>query len=191
MIAYLRGRIVENLAEGVVMEIGGFALELVCSSNTASDLELDREVVVHTYLHVREDALQLFGFSTRLEKKLFLSLIKVNGVGPKMATQMLSGAPIHEIVRWIEAGDAKALTQLPKVGKRTAEQLVLTLRGRLVKWDEPGDESSARLGVREDVISALVNLGFRPADVERVVQDIPKDYDVERAVREGLQRLSP
>lgn len=191
MIAHLRGRIVENLAEGVVMEIGGFALELVCSSNTASDLELDREVVVHTYLHVREDALQLFGFSTRLEKKLFLSLIKVNGVGPKMATQMLSGAPIHEIVRWIEAGDAKALTQLPKVGKRTAEQLVLTLRGRLVKWDEPGDESSARLGVREDVISALVNLGFRPADVERVVQDIPKDYDVERAVREGLQRLSP
>lgn len=191
MIAYLRGRIVENLAEGVVMEIGGFALELVCSSNTASDLELDREVVVHTYLHVREDALQLFGFSTRLEKKLFLSLIKVNGVGPKMATQMLSGAPIHEIVRWIEAGDAKALTQLPKVGKRTAEQLVLTLRGRLVKWDEPGDASSARLGVREDVISALVNLGFRPADVDRVVQDIPKDYDVERAVREGLQRLSP
>lgn len=191
MIAHLRGRIVENLAEGVVMEIGGFAFELVCSSNTASDLELDREVVVHTYLHVREDALQLFGFSTRLEKKLFLSLIKVNGVGPKMATQMLSGAPIHEIVRWIEAGDAKALTQLPKVGKRTAEQLVLTLRGRLVKWDEPGDESSARLGVREDVISALVNLGFRPADVDRVVQDIPKDYDVERAVREGLQRLSP
>jgi Holliday junction DNA helicase RuvA len=149
-----------------------------------------KEITVYTYLHVREDILQLFGFSTILEKKLFLSLIKVNGVGPKMATLMLGGAPIKKIVDWIEAGDAKALTQLPKVGKRTAEQLILTLRGRLVDATGVPENLDKPRSVRDDVVSALLNLGFKAGDVERAVEEIPENCTLEIGVRTGLQYLS-
>jgi Holliday junction DNA helicase RuvA len=154
---------------------------------------------VHTA--VREDAITLYGFSTPVEKQMFLSLLKVNGVGPKMAIKILSAAPTPILSQMIEAGDVKSLSSLPKVGKKTAEQLVLSLKGKLVIAADAGSNLNSKKktatalaakfsGVRADVLSALVNLGFRLQDAERVVGDLPADIDVQAGVRSGLQALS-
>jgi holliday junction DNA helicase RuvA len=205
VIGYLKGQIVDRHEEGVVLDVSGVGYDLQCSSNTLSDiLQLDRDqVVVWVHTHLREDALSLFGFSTPLEKKMFLSLLKVNGIGPKMAIKILSAASLDQLTNMIEAGDVKALSSLPKVGKKTAEQLILSLKGKLVLEPDAGPgkgKTPARgangavtpkfAGIRGDVLSALVNLGFRMPDAERVVADMPEDIDLQRGVREGLQALT-
>jgi Holliday junction DNA helicase RuvA len=148
---------------------------------------------------LREDAISLFGFSSQFEKRMFLSLVKVNGVGPKMATKILSGASLEQISNWIEMGDVKALSSLPKVGKKTAEQMILSLKGKLVL--SPDEPSAAKkvptfnaaprfYGPRAEILSALVNLGFRAQDAERVVSDFPEDIDLQAGIRQGLHSLS-
>jgi Holliday junction DNA helicase RuvA len=143
---------------------------------------------VHT--HVREDALQLFGFATETEKSLFLSLLKVNGIGPKSAVTALSGAPTTQILDWIEDSNVSALTKLPKIGKKSAEQIVLTLQGKLVRAGEAGAGASSRFVTRPQIVSALVNLGFRLPEVEKVVDQMAADTDLESGVRQGLSALS-
>ena len=150
---------------------------------------LTRQVVqLWIYTHVREDQFQLFGFSSKIEKKLFLSLIKVNGIGPKLATQVLSGASLENIIDAIEAKNVKALTALPRVGKKTAEQMILTLKGALVM----DNETTSRVPQKphQEILSALVNLGFRSVDVEEVIGTLPVDIEFEQGVRESLRQLS-
>jgi Holliday junction DNA helicase RuvA len=200
MIAYLRGRVLETGEDSVVIDVSGVGYELSCSSHTLSDASIaagEFAIFVHTQL--REDALSLFGFSSVLEKRMFLSLIKVNGVGPKMAIKILSGASLNQISGWIESGDVKALSGLPKVGKKTAEQLILSLKGKLVLMPEESSSRRPSAGViptprfegsRGEVLSALVNLGFRGADAERVVADLPESIDLQSGIRQGLQALT-
>jgi Holliday junction DNA helicase RuvA len=214
VIGYLRGRIVENTEETLTLDVNGVGYELTCSTNTLSDLldlsaaqgkgdargDARGEIKVWVHTHVREDALTLFGFSTPLEKKVFNSLLQVNGVGPKMATKILSGASLAHLINMIDHGDAKGLSGLPKVGKKTAEQLILTLKGKLVIIEEEPSGSKlknakatsvAKVGqVRSDLMSALINLGFRPQDVEKVVCDFPADIDMQQGLRQGLQALT-
>lgn len=189
MIGFLRGLICEVAADLAMVDVGGVGYELACSQSTLADLQnqIGKEAYVLTYTHVREDALQLFGFSTREEKNLFLSLLKVNGIGPKMALAILSGARVAQIHQWIEAGDAKALSSLPKLGKKTAEQLILTLKGKLVSIEEV---VKSRNPSQAAISSALVNLGFKPQQVELFVAALPKDIEIEEGVRQGLQALS-
>lgn len=216
MIGFLRGQVVSQIGlseEGLTLDVNGVGYELTCSTNTLDDVASLRAAVdeIHLWVHthVREDALTLFGFSTALERNMFNSLLKVNGVGPKMAIKILSGARLSGLVEMIDAGDVGALSKLPKVGKKTAEQLILTLKGKLVMNEGAGKLSSQVLSSkgretkpeqtralnrfdepRAAVLSALLHLGFRFVDAERVVGDLPEGVELEVGVRQGLQALS-
>src|SRR4051812_7037 len=119
MIGYLQGRPLKAETDTLILLVQGIGYELHCSQSTMTDAEGKTFLELWVYTHVREDALSLFGFSTELEKKLFLSLLKVNGVGPKSAIAMLSGARPETICQWIEEANVKALSGLPKIGKKT------------------------------------------------------------------------
>jgi Holliday junction DNA helicase RuvA len=190
MIGYLKGQLVEVGTESALIDVQGVGYEILASLNTLSDLQsvLGKEIIVWIYTHVREDAFQLFGFHSKEEKFLFLSLLKVNGVGPKMALSILSGARVDKIHEMIESGDAKALSTLPKVGKKTAEQIVLTLKGKLVLI-ENGERKKTPAN-NPEIVSALLNLGYKPQLVEQFVATLPKDADLEDSVRKGLAALS-
>jgi holliday junction DNA helicase RuvA len=210
MIAQLKGFLVEVTTESAILDVNGVGYEVVCSLNTLAELQADlmggagasakpsKPVQVYTYTHVREDVLQLFGFATRTEKQLFTTLLKVNGIGPKMAINILSGGTVDHILGMIESEDVKALSKLPKVGKKTAEQMVLTLKGKLVIQEvTPAAAKSSSSAFAKgltpalrDISSALVNLGFRPQDVEKVIADMPKEIDLQEGIRQGLSALS-
>ncbi len=189
MIGYLRGKIIEVGIDTALVDVSGVGYEVSCSAHTSNDLMnlLGKEIILWIHTHVREDALQLFGFHGKDEKKLFLSLLKVNGIGPKSALTILSGARTSEIVRMIECGDAKALTSLPKLGKKTAEQIVLTLKGKLVS---ASDEVNAKSQLQVELTSALLNLGYKSQLVDQFIAALPTDIDFEEGVRRGLQTLS-
>ncbi|MGE0525965.1 MAG: Holliday junction branch migration protein RuvA [Bdellovibrionales bacterium] len=187
MIAYLQGRPMRFGADHMILLVQGVGYELLCSTQTLQDFEGKSFVETWVHTHVREDALQLFGFSTELERALFLNLLKVNGIGPKSATQILSGAPTSQIVQWIEDANAGALSKLPKIGKKSAEQIVLTLQGKLVRVESPG---GTRFVARPQIVSALVNLGFRLGDVEQVVDRMSPNTDLESGLRQGLSALT-
>lgn len=194
MISSLRGRITDHDTEGVVtIDVNGVGYEVQCSTNSLDEILAQTtsapEVQLLIQTFVREDAISLFGFATSTEKQMFTSLVKVNGVGPKMAIKILSGATLNQLAQMIEAGDVKALSGLPKVGKKTAEQLILTLKGKLV-FSEDAPKRKASSKPKSEVVSALVNLGFRLQDVEKVVEDLPADLDVQAGVRRGLAALS-
>ncbi|WP_413575014.1 Holliday junction branch migration protein RuvA [Bdellovibrio sp. HCB290] len=189
MIGYLRGKIIEVLGDSALIDVQGVGYEVFASSNTLGDFTtlLGKDIIVWIHTHVREDALTLFGFHDKEEKNLFLSLLKVNGVGPKMALSILSGgrpAQIHEL---IENGNAKGLSALPKVGKKTAEQIILTLKGKLVSIEESSKVKSESL---TQITSALLNLGYKSQMVDQFVSTLPVSITVEEGVRKGFQTLS-
>lgn len=203
MIGRLRGVVESRELETVLLDVGGVGYELTCSTTTVESLAVGEEAVLEVYTHVREDALVLFGFTTKLEKELFLALLSVNGVGPKMAIKILSAAPIDHIAQSIERGDVKALSNLPKVGKKTAEQLIVSLKGKLAPFLDRSTFAGASAAVplsamamplNEEIASALQNLGFRPQEVERVLArwretHAGQDLTFETGVRYALQTL--
>lgn len=188
MIGYLQGRPLRFGVDHVILLVQGVGYELHCSSQTLQTLDGKSFVELWVHTHVREDALQLFGFATEVERTLFLSLLKVNGIGPKSAQAILSGAPTHQIVEWIEEANAPALSKLPKIGKKTAEQIVLSLQGKLVRASAEG--GGKKFVDRTQIVSALVNLGFRLADVEKVVDQMAPDTNLESGLRQGLAALT-
>jgi Holliday junction DNA helicase RuvA len=188
MIAYLEGKVLSMEDHALILLVGGVGYELICSANTLEAMGVGERVQLFVYTHVREDALQLFGFKSSLEKQIFLSLIKVSGVGPKSAAQILSGARPDVLFQWIEDSDVKALSKLPKVGKKTAEQIVLSLRGKLVLAEDVSGASSFK--ERPHIVSALVNLGFRLSEVEKVVDQMDPATDLDQGIRSGLQALT-
>ena len=189
MIGFVKGQLILLENDHALVDTGGVGYELVCSLGTLSDLapSLGKEIALWVHTHVREDALQLFGFGSRGEKELFLSLLKVNGVGPKMAMGILSGAGAAQITDMIENGNAKALSSLPKVGKKTAEQIILTLQGKLVRASSPKNSLNEK---QRQIHTALMNLGFKALRVEEFISGLPRDIDVEEGVRRGLSALS-
>lgn len=189
MIGYLRGKIIEVQVDSAIVDVAGVGYEILASANTLSDLTslLGKEIIVWIHTHVREDALQLFGFHDKAEKNLFLSLLKVNGVGPKMALSILSGARVNEVATMIETGNAKGLSGLPKVGKKTAEQIILTLKGKLVS---ASDQPTLQTQAQTQITSALLNLGYKSQLVDQFVSTLPKDITIEEGVRKALQTLS-
>jgi Holliday junction DNA helicase RuvA len=203
MIAQLKGLLIEVSSESAVLDVNGVGYELLCSLNTLADYQTQmmggagasseafRKITVFTYTHVREDALQLFGFATQEEKHLFITLLKVNGIGPKMALNILSGASADQIHQMIESEDVKALSKLPKVGKKTAEQMILTLKGKLIlNPKESNPKKSIFAGAHQEIASALINLGFRSQDVDKVISQMPKEIDLQQGIRQGLSALT-
>ena len=189
MIGRLKGIVEMREGETCMLDVGGVGYELTCSLQTIDTLVVGERTRMEVFTHVREDQLALFGFATLLEKELFMALLSVNGVGPKMAIKILSAAPVSHIARSIEAGDVKALSTLPKVGKKTAEQLIVSLKGKLAPFLDSyagggfaGASAHAAspmplaLGARDTLLqeinSALQNLGFRPQEVDRVIAQL-------------------
>ena len=193
MIAHLAGTLASKSPEEVVIDVHGVGFQLLLSLHSFYRLpEAGQPVRLVTYTHVREDALQLFGFSDAGERALFLLLLSVAGVGPKLALNILSGMPAEELVEALDAGDVARLVSIPGVGKKTAERLVLELREKMGLHKARTGAAARVTGVEPEAVSALVNLGYRRPDAERAVKAAAAEGsgDLERVIRDALKRLS-
>ena len=172
MIAYLRGKLLEKHPNSALLDVRGVGYGVTIPVSTYSRLgQPGDEAVLHIYTHVREDALALFGFFTAAEKGLFEKLISVSGIGPRLAVTILSGLPTDELLTAIRSGDAKQLTRIPGVGKKTGERMVLELRDKLGPIEEPAGEGADLSGdIERDVISAMLNLGCAKNAAEKAVR---------------------
>ncbi len=169
MIAHLRGRLISKHPNQAIVEAAGVGYEVNITIPTFSDLPgLGAEVALFIHTHVREDALALFGFLRAEEKQLFEKLISVSGIGPKLAITILSGMPAETMVAAIKGNNVAALTRIPGIGKKTAERMVLELRDKLEGFGAAAAAVAAS-PVEEDVLSALVNLGYQRPLVERAL----------------------
>lgn len=187
MIASLKGLILRKEEDSVILDVKGVGYLIRCSKHSLKDVGGKDIFRFWIYTHVREDALELFGFSRIEEKELFVSLLKVNGIGPKMATQILSASSPEKLVSSIKKEDVKGLSELPKIGKKKAEQIIFHLRGKLPSLNS---SQTKEFVAKEEIISALVNLGFKPSDVKTVVEDMEEDTDLQEGIKEGLQSLT-
>ena len=195
MIAHLHGRILEKQPNRIVVDVNGVGYDLSVPLSTFYGLgEPGSEVALRIHTHVREDALLLYGFATRLEQDLFERLIGVSGIGPKVALAVLSGIEPLELVRAIERGDLARLTAIPGVGKKTSERIVLELKDRLPRPPiAAAGASSGAPALRDDVLSALINLGYHRPLAERAVEAAVKatpDGDFERTLKQALRELA-
>jgi Holliday junction DNA helicase RuvA len=177
MIAHLRGKLLAKHPNQAIVETGGVGYDVTISIPTFSDLPaIGGEVTFHIHTHVREDLIALYGFLRPAEKRLFEKLITVSGIGPKLAITILSGMAADEMVSAIRGNDVTRLTRIPGIGKKTAERMVLELRDKLAP--EGVAESAvmpAMSPVEEDVLSALMNLGYQRAAAERALASVEKN----------------
>ena len=197
MIGFLRGKLVHKAPPFLVLDVQGVGYEVEAPMTTFYDLPaLNEEIKLHTHLVVREDAHILFGFSTEADRTLFRTLIKVNGVGPKLALTILSGQSAEEFHRCIHDNDTQALVRLPGVGKKTAERLIIEMRDRLpglgdsvmTSIDNSGVTIPAAGKPKQEAVSALCSLGYKPLDASKMVQNISAEgKSCEDIIRLALQ----
>src|SRR5919198_838488 len=187
MIASLRGKPVARTAEGLVLDVGGVGYLVHASPRALARADAAAEVTLPTYLAVREDALQLFGFADADERELFVHLLAVNGVGPKVALAVVSGSPAPELRRAIALGDAARFQAIPGIGKKTAERIVLELKERL--GDAEAVPISAAPGTAPHAVArdALVELGYSVSEAEQALADTDPDLPPEERVRLALR----
>jgi len=195
MIAHLRGKLLVKHPNQAVVETGGVGYDVAISVPTFSDLPaVGSEVALHVYTHVREDVIALYGFLRAAEKRLFEKLISVSGIGPKLAITILSGMAADEIVGAIRGNDVARLTRIPGIGKKTAERMVLELRDKLPEAGTPmAPAVSSRSATEEDVLSALMNLGYQRAAAEKALGLAAKNGkggSFDALFREALAALS-
>jgi holliday junction DNA helicase RuvA len=175
MIAHLRGRLIAKHPNQAIVDAGGVGYDVTISVPTFSELPvLNAEVSFFIHTHVREDALALFGFLRVQEKQLFEKLLSVSGIGPKLAITILSGMPADAMVAAIKGNNVAALTRIPGIGKKTAERMVLELRDKLESFGVAPETAAVVSPVEEDVISALVNLGYQRAMAEKALAQLGK-----------------
>lgn len=199
MIGRIRGILIEKQATDIVVDVQGVGYEIQAPMSTIYLLPaLGKEVALHTHLVVREDAHLLYGFLALDERHMFRSLIKISGVGPKMALAILSGMAVEEFVRTVRSNDLAALVRMPGIGKKTAERLVVEMKDKLTDWSESASAasiamvSSAGLSDRQmsqEAETALVALGYKPQEAARVIAQVLKlNGDLNRS--EELIRLA-
>jgi len=204
MIAHLSGTLLAKHANTVILDVGGVGYEVTIPLSTFYDLEdAGANVALRIYTHVREDALQLFGFKTARERELFMRLISVSGIGPKLGVTMLSGMGADEIIASIRTNNLARLTSIPGVGRKTAERLVIELRDKIAALSSPAleEEFGAKAGaspstedaVRDDALSALLNLEYPKASAEKAITAAMQeggDLSVEIILRRALRLLA-
>ncbi|HEX8709861.1 MAG TPA: Holliday junction branch migration protein RuvA [Pyrinomonadaceae bacterium] len=206
MIAHLSGKILAKQATSVILDVGGVGYEVTIPLSTFYDLEdAGESIQLRIYTHVREEALQLFGFKTARERELFLQLISVSGIGPKLGITMLSGMSADEIIASIRSNNLARLTSIPGVGRKTAERLVIELRDKIAALSSPaleeefaggnGARSAAQTedAVRDDALSALLNFGYQKASAEKAITTAIQeggDITVEVILRRALRLLA-
>lgn len=201
MIAMLRGNIEEIGKNAVTVMVGGVGYKVFVSETTQVQCALDEEKLLYIYTHVREDALQLFGFITRHEQELFETMLSVTGIGPRLAMAVLSSLPPNRVVGAILGSDVRELTKVPGVGKKTAERLILELKDRLKDWDLSLGEAAETMpiqpeggGPAADAIAALAGLGYTTDEAETGVAAALAEHpgaDAETLLRLSLRRLQP
>ena len=195
MIAHLRGKLLAKHPNQAVVEAAGVGYDVTISVPTFSDLPaIGADVALHIHTHVREDVIALYGFLRPTEKVLFEKLIAVSGIGPKLAITILSGMRADEMVGAIRGNDVARLTRIPGIGKKTAERMVLELRDKLSEAGPSVTPAVPSLTVtEEDVLSALVNLGYQRAAAEKALAVAAKEGDgksFDQMFRAALNRLS-
>ncbi|MGB8061139.1 MAG: Holliday junction branch migration protein RuvA [Candidatus Sulfotelmatobacter sp.] len=195
MIAHLRGKLLAKHPNQAIVETAGVGYDVTISVPTFSDLPaLGAEVALHIHTHVREDVIALYGFLRASERLLFEKLITVSGIGPKLAITILSGMPADEMVGAIRGNDVMRLTRIPGIGRKTAERMVLELRDKLTGVGATAPAAVPVVSViEEDVLSALVNLGYQRANAEKalaVATRNAKGGTFDALFREALAALS-
>ena len=205
MIAHLSGILLSKQPNSVIVDVGGVGYELIIPVSTFYELEeTGANTQLRVYTHVREEALQLYGFKTARERELFLQIISVSGIGPKIAITLLSGMGANEIIASIRTNNLARLTSIPGVGRKTAERLVVELRDKITALSSPAleeefsGEPGRRAGtsadaMRDDALSALLNLGYQKTAAEKAIKaaiDEGGDLSVELILRRGLRSLS-
>ncbi len=194
MIASVRGPVLSADAERAVIGAGGLGLEVLAAGPTLSALsrQVGAEVVLHTYLHVREDTLQLFGFRSARERSFFLALIGVSGVGPKVALAVLSGYPVGELETAVALDDVKKFESIPGIGKRLAQRLVIELKDKVgaLPGLPPDQALAGGAGGGADILlqarSALQNLGLTLREAEEALRGAPEGADLEELLKHAL-----
>ncbi len=193
MIALISGRVVNNNgSEAVIMTAGGVGYRVMISPGAASLCLVGNEVILETYLVVREDVLDLFGFANELEKKLFKNFVSVSGVGPKTALHLLSLGSVAEIALAIGRGDLEYLTKVSGIGKKTAERIVVELREKMSKEQKSfgADLVSGDNAAVNDAVEGLITLGYSALQAREVVKQIDvKNKTSEQLLREALQKI--
>jgi Holliday junction DNA helicase RuvA len=199
MIGLLRGKVIYKQPPELLLEVHGVGYELQASMNTFYNLPLDSqtEVTIYTHFVVREDAQTLFGFSSQDERTLFRHLLKVTGIGPKMALAIVSGMTAHEFAQLVHAADANALSRIPGVGKKTAERLIIEMRDRLPKPEatlavsgthKPTQTPFTIVSPVDEALNALLALGYKPAQASKMIAPLEnQNLSVEEMIRQALR----
>ncbi|WP_397449379.1 Holliday junction branch migration protein RuvA [Pseudomonas sp. NA-150] len=201
MIGRLRGFLAEKQPPHLVLDVNGVGYELEVPMTTLYRLpHVGEPVTLHTHLVVREDAHLLYGFFEKRERELFRELIRLNGVGPKLALALMSGLEVDELVRCVQAQDTSALTRIPGVGKKTAERLLVELKDRFKAWETlPGtfhlvsdgpNAAPAVATAENDAVSALISLGYKPQEASKAISAIKeKNLSSEDLIRRALKGM--
>lgn len=199
MIGRLRGTLLEKQPPWMVVDVAGVGYELEASMTTLVAMPGTGEPVsLYTHLTIRDDAHLLYGFAREQERALFRALIKVNGIGPRLALGILSGMDEEAFVRCVMDDDVKALTRLPGVGKKTAERLIIEMRDRFPHWEQPGElaigspDAGSSLSAAADPVAdaeaALVSLGYKPVEATRMLQGLEESGSTEAMIKAALIR---
>jgi Holliday junction DNA helicase RuvA len=196
MIAKISGFLLEKSPTRVLIEVSGIGYEIHIPLSTFDKVgAIGEKTSLFIHLHVREDALQLFGFATATEKQLFQHLLSVTGIGPKVAQSILSGCSVETFCRYIAQNEIAALTTIPGIGKKTAERLVLELRDRLMRWlpDEAAVAAKSKTSaIQEETIMALVSLGYNRTAAEKAVEQVTREageLPVEELIKRALRYI--
>ena len=197
VIAQISGTLAQKVPGEIVVDVVGVGYQIFIPLNVFYRLpDIGAPVSLQIHTHVRDDALQLFGFQDLAEKQIFLLLISVSGIGPKLAVNILSGIPAEELARALRVGDQARLVAIPGVGRKLAERMIVELKDKLSTLSAAGVESpKPEIGsqVMQDVVSALVNLGYKRPEAEKTVREVLKsgDRSLENVLKDTLRRLSP
>lgn len=197
MIAHISGTLAQKVPGEAIVDVGGVGYQIFIPLNVFYRLpEIGASVSLQIYTHVREDALQLFGFHDLVEKQLFLLLLGVSGIGPKLAVNILSGIAADELSRALKDADQVRLVAIPGVGRKLAERMIVELKDKFATFMPAGPENAKTDGGSQlllDAVSALVNLGYKRPDAEKMVREVLKrgERSLENLLKETLRRMSP
>ena len=196
MIYQVKGKLITKENDFVVLEVGGIGLKISSTLNTISEINSKGDVLLYTYLHVREDALDLYGFHSLLEKEVFLLLIGISGIGPKLAITILGGILPIDLKNKIISGDINALTSVPGVGLKTAKRIIVELKDKFTKMEEGSIGYSEKLDTKlyADALNALSSLGYNSKQsklaLEKVFNSIDQNkVSIEDVIKAALKKL--
>ena len=197
MIYQVIGNLIAKHKDFVVIEVSGIGFKITSTTNTINTTKLEQKILLHTYLHVREDALDLYGFHSTLEREVFLLLIGISGIGPKLAITILSGILPDELRDKIISGDIASLTSIPGVGTKTAKRIIVELKDKFTKIEKGSLGFSDKLNSKlyDDALNALLSLGYSSQQSKQVLDHIANGKDdnkknIETIIKTALKRLN-